>query len=181
MPTDFELQQERLAAQLGGHVLAHDVVPTIETMRTASGIDDESLLEDLIKLGIRPDGLMLLSVVPLVAVAWVDGSMQPAERTAILRVAESRGIVHGTAPYELLEYWLEFRPGDALLEAWEGFVKITIAKWDHAKAEKFRAQVGGLSRMVAEAHGGFMGIGATSSAEAALIARIESAFDLSWR
>lgn len=179
--TDFEKHQARLAAQLANHVLEDDLPPSIETMRIASGIGDDELLSDLIDLGIRPDGLMLLSVVPLVAVAWVDGTIAPAERAAVLRVASARGIVPGTVPYALLEQWLDERPGEGLLEAWEGFVHHTIARWDFDKAAKFQQQVGGFARMVAEAHGGMLGIGATSRAEAALIARIENAFDLSWR
>jgi hypothetical protein len=179
--TDFQKHKDLLAHQLGGRTLAPGTPPTIDEMRRASAIDDEELLGELIELGIGPESVMLMSVAPLVAIAWCDGSMEDSERDAILKVAVAKGIVAGTAPYALLQDWLVSPPGEQLLETWESFVKAVIAGWDHDKADKFKKQLGDLGRSVASAAGGFMGLGAISAAEQAIIVRIEGAFDLGWR
>jgi len=177
MSTDYARHQEALARQLGGNMPAPGQRPTLDQMRRASGISDEDLLRALVELGIRPDGLLLLSLVPMVAVAWADGEVQPAERDAILLQAEGRGIVPGTPPYVLLERWLRQKPPDRLLHTWAAFVAAVIEEWDDDKTARFRRQVGELARMVAKVAGGVLGIGAVSAAEAAVIARVEAAFD----
>ena len=75
------------------------------------GIDDPEMLRELQKLGFTADTVALLPLVPVVEVAWADGSVAAAERDAIRSLARSRGIADGTAAYHQLEAWLADRPG----------------------------------------------------------------------
>jgi hypothetical protein len=63
-----------------------------EALSATSGITDAAVLEHLVALGIGSDTLAALSLVPLVEVAWADGTMDESERSAILSAAEDSGI-----------------------------------------------------------------------------------------
>ena len=60
-----------------------------------SGITDEAVLDALAKLDVTPETLAALSLVPLVAVAWADGSIDAKERAAVLRAAGDTGLAAG--------------------------------------------------------------------------------------
>ncbi len=66
-------------------------------------------------LGYEPDRLPLLLLAPLVQVAWVDGSLQPAEQRAILRLSQRLKAL-GTDAQEELMSWLRDRPTDEKFE-----------------------------------------------------------------
>ncbi|MCB9686193.1 MAG: hypothetical protein H6738_22815 [Alphaproteobacteria bacterium] len=72
---------------------------------------DSELAVALEKLGIGPDTLSAVLLLPLVQVAWADGSVQAAERLRILEVARGYGLTAG--PWE---HWLAERPSDEDLE-----------------------------------------------------------------
>src|ERR1041384_7483850 len=81
-----------------------------EALAKASGITKPEVLDTLVKLGIRAETLAALSVVPLVEVAWADGTLDARERQAVLEHAVHAGITRGSTAYGLLEAWLERRP-----------------------------------------------------------------------
>lgn len=70
---------------------------------------DEKLLESLRTLGISADNLAMVSLLPLVRVAWADGEIQEAERDIILRVADRHGLL-GERQRPVIEGWLESEP-----------------------------------------------------------------------
>jgi hypothetical protein len=80
-----------------------------------AGVDDPEVVRELQKLGFTPETVGLLPLVPLVQVAWADGSIAEAEREKIVDLARSRGVVDGSAAYVQLQAWLADRP------SWEVF------------------------------------------------------------
>ena len=66
--------------------------------------------------------LLASSLAPLVLLAWRDGVLEDRERSAILRAADEQGVSHSGTAYQLLEKWLNERPGDELVAAWKGYV-----------------------------------------------------------
>ena len=89
-----------------------------EALLEMTGIDDAALLEHLVELDIGPDTWTAISLVPLVEVAWADGTVDAKERRAVLSAAEASGFVPGSPSYVLLEGWLNTRPGRGLMETW---------------------------------------------------------------
>ena len=77
-----------------------------DALRTASGIADEAVLDQLIALDIQSETVAALSLIPLLEVAWADGRMEVRERQAILTGAQAAGLQQGAASYQLLEGWL---------------------------------------------------------------------------
>lgn len=77
--------------------------------------DDLSVAERVKALGFDGDSARVFDLLPLVHVAWADGTIQRGERAAILRILEKRGIEPGTEAYRTIESLLEERPSDSYM------------------------------------------------------------------
>ena len=141
------------------------------------GISDEAVLDRLIELDIGPEALAALEVVPLVFVAWTDGKVQAEEREAIVAAAAATGIQPQDARYPLLEHWLNRRPDAKMFEAWKHYVSGLCQRLEGPEIEKLKHDVMGVARKVAQAAGGFLGLGNNiSAAERAVLSQVEQAF-----
>ena len=90
-------------------------------MAETSQIEDPRVLEALEKLGYTHTTVILLHLVPLVELAWTDGSVSPAERKGILAAAAARGLREETSAGRQLAAWLENCPSPAFFEGtWRG-------------------------------------------------------------
>jgi hypothetical protein len=96
---------------------------TKQALQKVSGITDEKVLDKLVSLNVRPETLASLAMVPLVEIAWADGSIQAEERDAILKATVKNGFAKGSTGYALTESWLSRRPPDSLLEAWTHYIE----------------------------------------------------------
>ncbi len=72
-----------------------------------SGIQDTSLIDHLLSMGFDADSSRALFLLPLVDVAWADGTVQKAEREEILAILEKQGIAKNTKAYSLVMKWIE--------------------------------------------------------------------------
>jgi hypothetical protein len=147
-----------------------------DSLRGVVGELDDASLDHLLELGIHAETLLALTLVPLARVAWADGSLDAKERAAIVRAADERGLTEGTPAHRMLATWLEVAPDAAMAQAWRNYVRGIWPKLSEAEREELRTRVLELSRGVAEAAGGFLGLGSkVSAAEAAVLAEIEAA------
>ena len=148
-----------------------------EQLTEVSGIRDEALLDRLIELGITPESLAALELVPLAFVAWADGGIQAEERDVIIALAKAAGIKPQDGRYPLLEHWLKRRPGIEMLEAWKDYVLELRRQLDGKETEELRHEFLDRAKSVARAAGGFLGFGdKISSAERSMLAELEQAF-----
>jgi len=85
-------------------------------MAEASHIEDPKILEALERLGYTHKTVILLHLVPLVEVAWIDGSVSNAERRRILTLASGRGVKDGMPAYQQLVAWLDQPPSQGFFE-----------------------------------------------------------------
>jgi tellurite resistance protein len=145
-----------------------------EALSSSSGITDDAVLEQLVALDIRSDTLAALSLVPLVEVAWADGTIDDSERSAIMSAAEDSGINDESAA--LLDGWLVTQPGSEVLSAWKDYVSTLTSKMDTAARDKLEQELLGRARMVAESAGGFLGIGSISPEEKDKLEELGRAF-----
>jgi hypothetical protein len=149
---------------------------TKDELRKASGMTDDAVLDQLVVLGLRGNTIAALSLVPLIQVAWADGTIQDNERTAILQGAHGKGLEEGSDGYELLQRWLERQPGDELFTAWEAYIKALASQLNDEQNRLLRNQIVGFAKLVATAAGGILGFGKVSASEEKVLHRIEAAF-----
>ena len=151
----------------------------LEDLATASGISDEAVLRRLAGLGIRADTLAALTLIPLIEVAWADGKMDAKEREAILSGAESTGISKESPSHSLLRIWIEDPPVPDLVDAWSEFISALCREFNEEQRGRLQRNILSRARTVAEAAGGFLGLGSkVSKEESAVLESLARAF---WR
>jgi hypothetical protein len=147
-----------------------------DDLRKASGMTDDAVLDKLVALGLKANTIAALSLVPLIQVAWADGSIQDNERNAILQGAHGKGLEKGSDGYELLQTWLKNKPDDELFSAWEAYIKALAAQLNDEQNRLLKNQIVGFAKMVAASAGGILGFAKVSKDEEKVLHRIESAF-----
>jgi tellurite resistance protein len=76
------------------------------------GTSDVSVAEKVKALGFDGDSARVFDLVPLIHVAWADGSVQRGERAAIFKVLQKRGIEQDSEASRTIASLLEERPSD---------------------------------------------------------------------
>ena len=139
-----------------------------------TGISDEGVLDDLISAGVEPDTLAALALAPLVLLAWRDGVLADRERGAILRAADEQEFAKTGTAHQLLEKWLDQRPGDELVAAWKGYVGALRKNLSPPAFAALREDILSRTRKVSRTAGGFLGFARVTTEEKELLARIEA-------
>jgi hypothetical protein len=139
-----------------------------------TGISDEKVLDDLLGAGVEPETLAALALAPLILLAWRDGVLEQRERSAILRAADEQGLSHTSTAYQLLEKWLNDRPGDELVAAWKGYVEALRRNLSAPAYAALRKDILDRTTKVARSAGGFLGFTRVTKEEKELLARIEA-------
>jgi len=147
-----------------------------EELKAACHWADDSLIETLSAGGVTSESLLALSLVPLVRVAWADGTMDTKERDAILKAAADKDCQEGSVAYQLLESWLHIAPPDGLFQAWKEYAAGLVATLDADVKADLQQRMVGHAENVAKAAGGFLGLAAISAKEQAVLDQIKAAY-----
>ena len=145
---------------------------TRRRMAERTGVADEELLRDLQALGYTPETVMLLHLVPLLQMAWAEGSVSDRERDLIIEAARARGIDKDSPADHQLTAWLASRPSDELFE--KTLRAIGAILQARPSEEREANQLDLLSRLtaIASASGGILGFGKVSPQEQQVLARV---------
>jgi len=119
----------------------------LRRMAEASHIEDFQILETLEKLGYTHSTVILLHLVPLVEMAWIDGSVSSTERDQILAIARERGVARNTPAYQQLVAWLGQRPSP---EFFQGSWRAIHAEFELLPSNERAASKGVLARSCKE-------------------------------
>ena len=137
---------------------------------------DDALLDHLLALGVNAETVLAMSLLPLVRVAWADGAIDAKEREALVKAVEQRGVHPGSPGHDLLSSWLEHKPGVSIEAAWAKYIQGIWPSLASHERDELRERLLRLARGVAEAAGGFLGLGSKiSPAERAVLDEIEAA------
>jgi len=149
----------------------------LEQLSRASGIDNPQVLEELLASGVAAETMTALSLIPLVQVAWADGTMDDREKEAILSAAAGDGMDEQDPAYQLLEQWLSVSAPPSLLDSWEEYISALVADLSDTARENLKQNTLERAQRVARATGGFLGLGNKVSVEEQVILdRVEAAF-----
>ena len=147
-----------------------------DALRQAIKGADDALLDHLLDLGVNAQTVLAMMLLPLVRVAWADGAIDAKEREAVLKAAELRGVESGTPGHDVLKSWLAQKPGESMIAAWGKYLEGIWPSLAPHEREDLRERLLGLARGVAEAAGGFLGLGSKiSAAERAILDEVAAA------
>ena len=141
-------------------------------LETQTGIHDPAMLQQLQELSFTPGTIPLLPLIPVLQVAWAEGGISTAERTAILALARSRGIEAGSEADHQLAAWLEQRPS---ADTFRKATRLIAAVVDHPGEGLQDVTADDLLKyceQIAHASGGIFGIGAVSAEERTALEQI---------
>lgn len=141
-------------------------------MAEAVGIQDAEVIEALHELGYTPETVTLLHLVPLIQVAWASGDVSEKERELIYQAARSRGVSLGSPAETQLNEWLTKKPSDAFFANTLRAIRIFIEALPGNQRREARQDLVSYSRSIAQSSGGFLGIGAISDEEHAVLNEI---------
>ena len=116
--------------------------------------DNRSMQQDLVPLDSRDQPLATLMLMPLAEAAWVDGALEAAEKSAIVKAASALVPDHSAETRRILNHWVEERPRPealvrrGLLQRSRPGREASVQTTDH-----------GISVRGAEATGGFFSLG----------------------
>jgi tellurite resistance protein len=127
-------------------------------MREVVRVDDDALIDHLIALGLEPETVLALQLVPLAAVAWADGQIEPRERDAVLNAAAAQGVAPDSVAGQMLGNWLVQRPNAELVDAWKRQMRALWPSLSPKERDEIRASALERARSVADAAGGFLGL-----------------------
>jgi hypothetical protein len=146
-------------------------------LAAASGITDDTVLDALAGLDLAPGSVAALALVPLVLVAWADGSLDAREAAAVRDAARESGLDANAEAAQLLDGWLSAPPGTQIEAAWRAYAGSVAASLAPEARAALKTQTLGRARRVAEAAGGVLGLGRkVSEAEERVLARLAEAF-----
>jgi hypothetical protein len=142
-------------------------------MAEATGIDNQAMIEELQRIGYTEETISLLSIVPLVEVAWAEGGVADREREMIFDIARSRGIEPGSAAHEQLVQWCALRPSHLFFEDTLHAIGMMLAHLPPEQRERSRENLIAYCNQIAEiVAGGILGRAKISDEERSLIAHI---------
>lgn len=176
-PSDEEEKYFRTVDAEARAKLRKDLDANAQAMEEANSIaaavatNDTALAEQIRKLGFGGESAKVFDLLPLVHVAWADGTVQNAERKAIMRVVASRGLGPDSEGAKLLATLLDERPPESFMRQSRELLRQLIGRTE-GKAD----EVVELCMKVAAASGGFLGFGERiGDEERSLIAEISLA------
>jgi len=141
----------------------------------AIGLENEQILDVLREMGFDRATVVVLFLVPLLQVAWSDGSIADRERALILEAAHAHGVKEGTPAHAKLNEWLAARPTE---QTFERALQVIRDLMIYQSTDARQATTGKLidaCERIAAASGGFLGLGSKISAEeAAVMKRVAS-------
>lgn len=113
---------------------------------------DAELTQTLASFGVDSASREVLVLLPVVWVAWADGSIHPEERAMILEIARTR-LTLGSEGERVLENWLSFVPAPERVER----AAAALVALDMRGGANHEGDVVDLCRKVAQAAGPFFG------------------------
>ncbi len=148
-----------------------------KALAEVSGIEDQSVLDELVAHDIHAETLAAFSLVPVIEVAWADGAIQPAERDFLLGAIVDAGIPRDGIAFRMMEQWLDEPPAPKLMKLWVTYTRALMSVLPPEAAERIRRTMLTHARSVAEAAGGFLGFGRVSKEEEKILQTLEEAFE----
>ena len=182
--SSFEAQATMLEREFYGGIDRELIVQvqehleqTVDAPATAfPGISNQRILSELQSAEITPKTLMAFALFPSIYVAWSDGDLAEKEKDAILKAAETVGVILGSPAFGLLNSWLNKKPAEELFSAWKEFVIAVRPALSDVAFQELRDAATTRARDVAAAAGGMLGVFKISAAEEKALVALDQVF-----
>jgi hypothetical protein len=138
---------------------------------------NDDLVQRLEAIGFTEETVLLLHLMPLVHVAWIEGTVSQRAAHQIFEAARDHGIEARSEADHQLQEWLRIRPSDMLFD--EALLALSTLLQQRTRIDRERDAQDLLERCtaIAAASGGVLGFGKISSREREVLDRIRRALE----
>jgi hypothetical protein len=135
--------------------------PTLHIAQIAAALNlqDRQLAERLLLLGFDAETASVLYLLPLIQVAWANGSVSRGERSQILRILRLREVPEGSRAWLMCESLLASRPTEAFLHNSRQLLQSLLKSKGRAVEAQVERELIELCLDVAEVSSGIFGFG----------------------
>lgn len=120
-----------------------------------TSIEDDDLLERMLRMGIHADNVTALQKFPVAMAAWASGSVTSREAQAAFQETYTFEVSGSNSEINLFISWLIDKPSTEMWKIWQDFVRVrtqivglrhtqTIGRSIYRMAEKVAMESGGL-------------------------------------
>ncbi|MBI1246954.1 hypothetical protein GC197_03810 [bacterium] len=150
----------------------------IEELSNTTGINDKDLIEQLLSMGINSHNIAVLTMFPMVSVAYADGILGIEERDLILKIAGERNLKPGEPGFDVLNRWLKKGPSEHSFAAWQKYMRAVLQQMTPEQIADLKENIMTRATAVATAVGDVLGRfgDRTNKKEQARLAEIEATF-----
>jgi hypothetical protein len=146
-----------------------------EELKKVTGLRDEALIDRLVDLHVRGEMMTAFKLMPLVEIAWADGTLDHREAAAVEHAAARFGVTPGPAMDRLRE-WLRRGPTPELRALWVRYAEELRKTLTTAQLDEFREDLLKTARGIADCSGGVLSVFFnTSAAEKRIIDEVQAA------
>jgi hypothetical protein len=128
-----------------------------EELRRLTGIASEEVLDRMMAVQVRGQMLTAFKLLPLVEIAWADGSCDRREADAVIAAAIKHGIPADSEALQRVKEWLERGPNPEARKAWYMYAQELRKVLTPAELKAFRDDLVQTGRKIAELSGGILG------------------------
>ena len=146
-------------------------------LKKMTGLTDNKLISQLALLGVAPEGLMALHMIPMILIAWANQGVDEKERGYVISQAEVYGIRERSEAFALLEHWLSHRPSPIILDSWKRFIQHELRSLSSKKRQRLIDLTKEQMSAVARCSGGFLGFHRVSANEHRLMTSMSKVLD----
>jgi hypothetical protein len=127
-----------------------------EQLQKATGIASEEVLDRLLQVNIKGEMLTAFKLLPLVEIAWADGSFDAREGNAVISAAIKFGIPADSAALERIKEWLARGPNPEARKAWYMYAQELRKVLTPDELKVFREDLLSTARAIASLSGGIL-------------------------
>lgn len=146
-------------------------------LAAATGFQHQGLLDHMADAGFEPTTVAALALIPIVWVAWADGTVTPQERQLVMHEALRRGLNHEPSAFQLIESWLHVAPPKTLWTLWQEYAAEVRRTLSPTLADVLVKEILQQAQAIAEASGGKSRSGMVTSEEQAILDDIAATFN----
>lgn len=147
-------------------------------LAAVTSFDDPAVLDQLIRLGVRPESVRAFRYLPVAEVAWASGSVTSRERMLAMRPLFTKEVFGCSEAVKLFKSWLTTRPQASFMAAWEEFVALRLQSDADGSEAAFGKDMLGLATRVALASGGLFDQGEICAGERLVLDRIAKVYGI---
>ena len=141
------------------------------------GTADDAILRNLEALGLSEETVPLIHVVPLVHMAWSEGTVSPRVPQHIIEVAREHGIEESSEADRYLGDWLRNKPPVALFDGALLAIRTVLEQTTATERDRYTQKLLERCTAIAAASGGMLGLGKISGSERDVLDHIRDALE----